>query len=142
MRGHGRGLGRGRGRGREGDRSPFGSRLLEPALLVLLSTGEVHGYTLLDRIEGLGFDAPHPSMVYRVLREMEEAGWVTSVWDREQTQGPPRRVYTLSAEGLAALSEWKQILERTQGSISRLLNEINGFERSANDHKEVENAST
>lgn len=124
MPGRGRGFGRGRGRGKEGDRSLLATRMVEPALLVLLSQGNHHGYTLLERIEAIGLSNLQPSMVYRILREMEEAGWVSSIWDREQTQGPPRRVYTLTEDGYAALREWKKHLEQTQGLISRLLEQI------------------
>jgi PadR family transcriptional regulator, regulatory protein PadR len=123
-RGFGRGRGHGGGRGRGGERSLLATRLVEPALLVLLSQGNLHGYTLLERVEALGLVALQPSMVYRILREMEEAGWVSSIWDREQTQGPPRRVYTLTEEGLAALREWERHLEQTQGLISRLLEKM------------------
>lgn len=124
MPGHGRGFGRGRGRGRNGERSLLATRMLEPALLVLLSQGNLHGYTLLDRLDTLGLTSLQPSMVYRVLREMEEAGWVSSIWDREQTQGPPRRVYSLTEEGYSALQEWKIHLEQTQGLILRLLEQM------------------
>ncbi len=123
-RGFGRGSGHGGGRGRGGERSLLATRLVEPALLVLLSQGNLHGYILLERVEALGLTALQPSMVYRILRVMEEAGWVSSIWDREQTQGPPRRVYTLTEEGFAALREWENHLEQTQGLISRLLEKM------------------
>jgi PadR family transcriptional regulator, regulatory protein PadR len=124
MRGHGGGFGRGRGRGSEGKQSLLATRMLEPALLVLLSQGDLHGYTLLDRLDAIGLSFMQPSMIYRVLREMEETGWVSSTWDREQTQGPPRRVYTITENGYAALHEWKKHLEQVQGLISRLLEKI------------------
>jgi len=128
MPGQGRGFGRGRGygggRGQGGERSLLATRLVEPALLVLLSQGNLHGYTLLEHVEALGLTASQPSMVYRILREMEEAGWVSSIWDREQTQGPPRRVYTLTEEGAAALREWEKHLEQTQELITRLLEKM------------------
>lgn len=123
-RGFGRGRGHGGGRGRGGERSLLATRLVEPALLVLLSQGNLHGYTLLERVETLGLTALQPSMVYRILREMEEAGWVSSIWDREQTQGPPRRVYALTEEGIAALREWERHLEQTQELITRLLEKM------------------
>lgn len=118
----GRGFGRGRGHGRgAGGRSRLVTRMVEPALLAALSTGDFHGYTLLEKVDDLGLGPLHPSMVYRMLRDMEEFGWVSSTVDREQTQGPPRRVYTLTEEGLAVLQEWKKQLEQAQGVISRLL---------------------
>lgn len=124
MQGHGRGFGRGRGRGRDGDRSLLATRLLEPALLAILSQGDMHGYPLLEQVESLGLSGFHPSVVYRILREMEEVGWVSSIWDREQTQGPPRRVYTLTEDGKVALHEWKKHLGQAQGVISRLLEQV------------------
>jgi DNA-binding PadR family transcriptional regulator len=123
-RGFGHGRGRGQGRGRDGEHSLLATRLVEPALLVFLSQGDQHGYTLLEQVDSLGLGSFHPSMVYRILREMEESSWVSSIWDSEQTQGPPRRVYTLTEDGYAVLGEWKKHLQQTQGIITRLLEQI------------------
>ncbi len=119
MRGRGQGMGSRRGRRWHGETavSPLSTRLMEPALLVLLLAQDQHGYSLLDGLAGLGIEAAHPSVVYRVLREMEEAGWVSSREDRELTQGPPRRVYTLTGEGRAALQQWKQHLDQRPGRL-------------------------
>ena len=124
MHDHGREFRRGRRRGRGGDHSLLATRLLEPALLVFLSKNPEHGYTLLEKAEGIGLGAQHPSVVYRVLREMEEAGWVSSVWEDEQSQGPPRRVYSLTGDGLAALRAWKTHLEQSRDVILRLIEQI------------------
>jgi DNA-binding PadR family transcriptional regulator len=56
---------------------------------------------------------------------MEDAGWVSSLWDREQTQGPPRRVYALTEEGYQALYAWKTHLEQTREIIAHLLQTMN-----------------
>jgi PadR family transcriptional regulator, regulatory protein PadR len=45
----------------------------------------------------------HPSVIYRTLREMETLEWIVSDWDADQTQGPPRRIYELTAQGEAVL---------------------------------------
>jgi DNA-binding PadR family transcriptional regulator len=60
-------------------------------------------------------------MVYRILRGMEELKWVTSAWEGEQTQGPPRRIYRLSALGFEVLSQWIKDLERSRSWIERFL---------------------
>jgi len=96
-------------------------RFLEPTLLLLLHHAPSHGYTLLERLAEFGLEDLDPSMVYRTLRDMESRGWVTSLWDDEQSQGPPRRVYYLSAEGDEALALWIQDLEETARLVSRLL---------------------
>ncbi|MGD8398432.1 MAG: PadR family transcriptional regulator, partial [Anaerolineae bacterium] len=68
-------------------------------MLLLLHHGPAHGYTLMDELGAFGLGDTDPSAVYRALREMEGRGWVTSSWEEEQTQGPPRRVYRLTELG-------------------------------------------
>lgn len=110
---------RGRGRGRRG-LGRRAVRMLEPALLLLLHHGPAHGYTFLDRLEEFGLANLNPSAVYRMLRAMEEKGWVTSTWDDEQTQGPPRRVYRITALGDQVLALWVQDLEESKERIDYL----------------------
>lgn len=108
---------RGRGcRGRACSRRM--GQFLNPALLLLLKQAPSHGYTLLGRLAEFGLDFLAPTVVYRALRNMEEKGWVTSTWDEEETQGPPRRVYALTPAGrevlrccVAQLQNTQQVLE-------------------------------
>jgi DNA-binding PadR family transcriptional regulator len=93
----------------------------EPALLLLLHYGPAHGYTLLEQLREFSLGDLNPSMVYRALRDMEEKGWVTSTWDDEQAQGPPRRVYRLTALGDEVLSWHTQELQEARGMIDHLL---------------------
>jgi PadR family transcriptional regulator PadR len=111
-RGQGRG---GRGRGRRA------VRMLEPVLLLRLHYGPAHGYTLLEQLGEFGLGDLNPSVVYRALRDMEEREWVTSTWDEEKTQGPPRRVYRLTALGDEVLGRHTQELQRARGMIDHLL---------------------
>jgi PadR family transcriptional regulator PadR len=110
----------GRGRRRRG-RSRRSMRLLRPALLLLLHHGRAHGYTLLEQLEEFGLARLNSSVVYRALRDMEGQGWVTSTWDEEQAQGPPRRVYRLTALGDEVLGLWTQDLRETHGVIQHFL---------------------
>jgi PadR family transcriptional regulator PadR len=118
MPGRGRG-GRGRGRFRRV------ARLLEPTLLLLLHRGPAHGYTLLEQLGEFGLAGLNASVVYRALRDMEAKGWVTSTWDEEQTQGPPRRVYSLTALGDEVLGLCTQELRETRGMIDNFLGAYN-----------------
>jgi PadR family transcriptional regulator PadR len=111
----GRGRGRGRGRYRRV------ARMLEPSLLLLLHHGPAHGYTLLERLGEFGLEGLNPSVVYRILRDMEARGWVTSTWDEEMTHGPPRRVYRLTALGDEVLGLSVQDLRDTRAIIDHLL---------------------
>jgi len=128
-RGFGMGLGRGRGRGRGrrwmGDYSLMDVRLVEPALLAFLLEGNLHGYGLLEKLDSLGLGSINPSVIYRILRDYEEIGLVTSDWDAEGTQGPPRRVYAITDEGRETLIRAKASLVETAERIAALIQLLN-----------------
>ena len=115
---HGRGHGR---RWRQRGYSRRAVRFLEPTLLLLLHYEPGHGYTLIDGLHEHGLREIDPSAVYRALRGMEEKGWVVSSWDREQTQGPPRRVYRLTDVGDDVLRWWIRDLRGTRDLIEGIL---------------------
>jgi len=104
--------------------TPLTVSLLEPALLILIKRQARHGYTLLSDLEMLGMGTIHPSVVYRTLREMEELGWIDSEWTTDQTQGPPRRTYRITAEGDVALVNWQQELKKSERLIAKLLQSV------------------
>ena len=110
--------GGGRGGGGHGRRAV---RMLEPVLLLLLHYSPAHGYTFLEQLEEFGLGNLNPSVVYRVLRDMEDRGWVSSTWDEEASQGPPRRVYQITAQGDEMLALWAQDLEEARNRIDHLL---------------------
>jgi DNA-binding PadR family transcriptional regulator len=90
-------------------------------VLLLLHHSSSHGYTLIDRLGEFGLEGLHPSVVYRTLRDMDEKGWVTSSWDVDRTQGPPRRVYHLTAQGDEVLGAYMQDLRETHEQIGDLM---------------------
>ena len=96
-------------------------RFMEPTLLLLLHHGPAHGYPLIEQLSEYGLAHTDSSSVYRALRDMEERGWVTSSWEEEETEGPPRRVYHLTALGDEVLALWAQDLHETRDMIDYLL---------------------
>lgn len=112
--------GRGRGGGRR--RRQRVMSFLQPCLLLMLTREEAHGYSLLDGLSEFGFnlDRFDPSLIYRVLREMEEGGWVASRWD-DDSQGPRRRVYRITQDGIDYLKVWVADLRRTRQEIDALI---------------------
>jgi len=96
-------------------------QFLDPALLLLLKQSPAHGYTLLSRMSEFGLDFLAPAVIYRALREMETQGWVSSTWDVEETQGPPRRVYALTPRGQAVLRCCLEQLRSTQQVLEYIL---------------------
>jgi len=97
------------------------ARFLEPALAQLLHHGPSHGYMLMERLTEFGLGDLNRAAVYRVLREMEEEGWVISTWDTQRTQGPPRRVYSLTEVGDQMLLDCVQDLQRVREQLDFFL---------------------
>jgi DNA-binding PadR family transcriptional regulator len=95
--------------------------LIRPSLLLLMHEGPAHGYDLLDRLREFGVSEIDPSIIYRILREMEDDGLITSVWEEKETQGPPRRVYSLTQSGNEALHSYLVDLKLTRERIDHLV---------------------
>ncbi len=116
------GRGRGRGMGRRGRGQGVG--ILRPALLQLLSQNDSHGYALLDGLKEFGFktDNLDPSMIYRILKDMESFGWVKSSMG-EESLGPQRRIYKILPDGELCLTELISGLKKRRNEIDRLIQE-------------------
>ena len=100
-------------------------RIIEVCLLVMLCGPDIehcHGYALGERLREFGFDDSEISVstLYRTLRGMEEAGWVTSGW-AAGGPGPQRREYAVTDAGRAALDEWAAVLQKSRERITRVL---------------------
>jgi len=95
--------------------------MAESALLLFLHHEPAHGYTLVEELGEFGLGALDPSAVYRTLRDMEDRGCVTSMWDEEQTLGPPRRVYRITDVGDQVLAARIQDLDETRKMLNRLV---------------------
>lgn len=80
---------------------------LEHALLVSLSEQSGSGYELarrFDRSIGFFWNASH-QQIYRVLKRMDDSGWVTGETIGQQGK-PDKRVYRVANAGRAELSRW------------------------------------
>jgi len=71
---------------------------LQPFLLLALEQWQSHGYELIRRMSGFGFEALDRGSVYRTLRQLEKDGLVISGWDTSK-DGPARRLYSLTDAG-------------------------------------------
>ena len=110
-------FGRGHGRG-GGRRKMF---FLESCLLVLLHRQPGYGYSLMDGLGEFGFqsDQMDISILYRILRDLEESGLVVSSWD-DKSHGPQRRVYTITPQGELSLAGWIESLRQQRKELEKL----------------------
>jgi PadR family transcriptional regulator PadR len=80
---------------------------LEGIVLAILSARPAYGYEITARLREMGFSDIAEGTVYALLVRVEQRGFV----DVEKTpseMGPPRKVYSLNAQGQEYLEEfWK-----------------------------------
>jgi PadR family transcriptional regulator PadR len=96
-------------------------RFIEPAVLLLLREGDMHGYELLERAPSLlAEDRIDVGNLYRALRALEEDGIVESEWSAD-LPGPAKRTYRLTEAGRRLLDRWAQALRENQALVTDFL---------------------
>jgi PadR family transcriptional regulator PadR len=81
--------------------------VLEGAVLQILSRGSNHGYEIVRALNQVGFTSVAEGTVYPILLRLEKKSLVEVAKVRSEL-GPPRKVYSLNADGLAALDSFWQ----------------------------------
>jgi DNA-binding PadR family transcriptional regulator len=86
-------------------------------LVLALLEKDMYGYSMVKRIEGLGYRVEENTL-YPLLRRLEKNGWIASKWDLSADR--PRKFYAVTAEGrrlrAGLLEVWK--------NQNRILDEI------------------
>lgn len=100
------------------------SRLTQPSILTVLAASDtpVHGYKIIQEMAAgpmYGGNAPDPTGIYRILKQMENNGLVVSEWDTSES-GPAKRCYNLTDDGRACLRRWIDSLACYSASIQDL----------------------
>ena len=95
---------------------------LQPCFLLQLYGQDRHGYDLLQGLQKFVSDADSydPSIIYRIMRDMEENGFVDS-YEGTVSRGPRRRMYNLTPEGIKQLARWVNDLQKARDEIDCLL---------------------
>jgi len=104
-----------------GCRGGFLRGFIQPKLLLQLAKQPAHGYELIETLDQTGdLVAADPGNVYRVLRGLEEDGFVRSNWDTSGA-GPARRVYELTEDGIEYLAACVANLRETCRRLDEFL---------------------
>uniref|UniRef100_A0A7V3RE36 PadR family transcriptional regulator n=1 Tax=Mesoaciditoga lauensis TaxID=1495039 RepID=A0A7V3RE36_9BACT len=102
-------------------------RFIGPFLLLALYQEPSYGYELMERLKNFGFEMymPDQTAIYKMLRSMEEKGFVSSRWDTEGS-GPAKRMYDVTALGVELL---KNLASEIKDNIKIYENFIEAFEK-------------
>lgn len=90
---------------------------LEGIVLAILSVRSAYGYEITARLREQGFTDIAEGTVYALLVRFEQKGFV-NVEKAPSEKGPPRKVYSLNAQGRGYLEEfwrtWSFLAERLE----------------------------
>lgn len=109
------------------DRRPPGE-MLNAHLLALLKGWRACGYDLMNRLSEAGLGSYNSGTVYRSLRQMERMGLISSMWDTS-TEGPAKRMYSLTTAGSLFLNNWIALLETHRSALESFMNLANPSRR-------------
>jgi PadR family transcriptional regulator, regulatory protein PadR len=91
--------------------------ILEGIVLSILSMRPAYGYEITARLRAQGFSDIAEGTVYALLVRIEQRGFV-DVEKVPSEKGPPRKVYSLNAQGREYLEEfwstWSFLTERLE----------------------------
>ena len=92
---------------------------LEGIVLTILSGRPAYGYEITAHLREQGFPDIAEGTVYALLIRIEQKGLV-DVAKHPSEKGPPRKVYSLNAEGQAYLEEFWRTWSFLTGRIEQL----------------------
>lgn len=107
----------------------FPATLVAPCLLLLLAERPGHGYELIERLRAFGFAGSRTASLYRELRLLEEAGFVSSHWEATEGRGPARRVYEVTPSGIEALLGCAENAEYLARVLQRYVRRVRAVSR-------------
>lgn len=96
--------------------------LLPLQLLAAIEVAPRHGYAIGKALEDAGWPTVKGATLYPALMKLETAGFVETRTE-PSAEGPPRKVYSLTADGVGELSRlrvlWGSFLETVDPDCSR-----------------------
>lgn len=92
---------------------------LEGIVLAILGRQSTYGYEITAELRSRGFTEIVEGTVYALLVRVERKGLV-DVATVPSVQGPPRKVYSLNAQGRAELAEFWRTWEFLESQLTQL----------------------
>jgi PadR family transcriptional regulator PadR len=93
---------------------------IEYCVLALLSGREMYGVELVRQLSASLGMTTSEGTVYPLLSRLRRMGRVETAW-RESPTGPPRRYYTLTVSGKAALMNFRNEWASFRDSVDRIM---------------------
>ena len=94
---------------------------LEACVLKLISCKDMYGYEVTQYLTKFGLDNVAQGTIYPLLLKLEKENLITS-YLKESMEGPPRKYYKITNDGLFFIEQFKTEWEKIKNSIDKILN--------------------
>ena len=94
--------------------------VLQYCVLAMLREGERYGFELVRSLGELDGLVTSEGTIYPLLSRLRRDGAVATTW-RESAVGPPRRYYSITADGADALERFIREWARFSAGVDRVL---------------------
>ena len=86
--------------------------ILEYVILLVMKQRTVYGYELLSTLGKYEMFATAEGTIYPLLRRMEKNGLISSLWQETTPGTPPRKYYSITAQGEKSLGMMQQEFDK------------------------------
>lgn len=95
--------------------------LLEACVLKIISTRDMYGYEITENLANKGLEIVSQGTIYPLLLKLEKENLLIS-YSKESPDGPPRKYYKITKNGLQYIEEFREIWSEISSSINNILN--------------------
>ncbi len=98
--------------------------ILEYSILSLMAESELYGYELITKLNNWEILSTKEGTIYPLLKRLEKDDLIKSEWRESEGEGPPRKYYSLTAEGKKMLNQ----MDIEWNNLKIAINDIKGGE--------------
>ncbi len=95
--------------------------LLEACVLKIISKEDMYGYEITENLSNYGLNMVAQGTIYPLLLKLEKENLLTS-YLKDSQDGPPRKYYKITTDGLKYTDEFSLIWKKLSMSINNIIN--------------------
>ncbi|MCB0735664.1 MAG: PadR family transcriptional regulator [Bacteroidetes bacterium] len=95
--------------------------ILEYCILAIIGKGEIYASDIIEQLKEAELIVVEGTL-YPLLNRLKNAGFLTYNW-KESMMGPPRKYYTITAEGETFLTELHTTWNKLSTTVEKLTNQ-------------------